>query len=88
MKIIDPKEFGLPSRTMIVSLGKNHIGIVKDRKSRIIMKDGEKLLELAEQIRSSNPGLKVSILTTAPVCSKTTAFLKEQGIAVKDLPEK
>jgi hypothetical protein len=44
MKNIDPKKFGLPGKTVIEDLGDNHYTLVIDRKSRIIMADGEKLL--------------------------------------------
>ena len=60
----------------------NHIAIVKNRKSRIIMKDGEKILESAKQIQSVSPKTKVSLITNAPVCSKTTKYLFENGIKV------
>lgn len=78
---IDPEKYGLPKKTSLVKIGKNHIGIVKNRKSRIIMSDGKKLLETAEKIRKTEPGIAISIITNAPLCSKTQAFLNEHSIS-------
>ncbi len=56
--------------------------IVIDRKSRIIMADGRKIAEKAGKIKATEPGAEVVLKTTAPVCSKTLAFLAELGIAI------
>lgn len=80
--IIDPKIFGLHSSTRIEQRGKDAYAIVIRRNSRIIMKDGKNLLAKAEKIRTEYPQAKVSVLTTAPVCSKTRAFLEENGVSV------
>lgn len=82
---IDPKTLGLPARTVVERLGAKHLALVKDRKSRIIMSDGRKILQLAETIRRSYPDSLISLKTSAPVCSKTKAFLKERGIEVMPL---
>ena len=79
-KNIDPKTFGLPAKTIIEELGKNHYALVVDRKSRVIMADGKKLLEKAEKITAFEPGKKISLRSTAPVCSKTSRFLADHGI--------
>ncbi len=81
-KIIDPKEFGLHPKTVIEDIGKDHLAIVINRKSRIIMSDGKKILEKAEKIKEILPKAKVSLKTTAPLCSKTVAFLKEHEIEI------
>ena len=81
-KKIDPKEFGLPARTMIEELGKDRLVLVIDRKSRLIMTDGKKILAKATKIRESRPGCQLSLRTTAPICSKTVKFLNEQDIQV------
>ena len=81
---LDSEKFGLSKRVELLKLGQNHIGIVKNRKSRIIMADGRKLLEIAECIRKINPNYKISIITNAPVCSKTTALLKEHSITLSE----
>ena len=54
-KLIDPNEFGLPARTIIEKLGKNRLALVIDRKSRLIMADGLKIVAKAAKIRESRP---------------------------------
>jgi len=83
--IIETKTLGLPARTVVERLGAKHLALVKDRKSRIIMSDGRKILRQAEIIRRAFPDIRISLKTSAPVCSKTKAFLKEKGIAVVPL---
>ena len=56
---IDPKKFGLPGKTVIEDLGDNHYVLVVDRKSRIIMADGKKLVAKAEKIKDAEPGIKI-----------------------------
>ena len=53
-----------------------------NRKSRIIMKDGRKLLETLQPIRDNIPGARIEIRATAPICSKTRRFLQEEGFIV------
>ena len=81
-KLIDPKKFGLHPKTVIEDIGKDHLTIVIDRKSRIIMSDGKKILEKAEKIKKELPKATVSLKTTAPLCSKTKAFLQEHKIEI------
>ena len=83
--LIDPKRFGLSPRTSIGQLSKNHFVIIKDHKSRIIMKDGNQILEQIKSMNDNEPNLKISLATNATVCSKTTAFLKEKGIDILSL---
>ncbi len=82
---IDPKDYGLPSSTKLERNKKGNICLVMDRKSRIIMADGKKILEKAKKIFLKEPGAKVCLKTSAPVCSKTLKFLEDQEIAVKPL---
>jgi len=79
-KKIDPQQFGIPGKTIIEKLDDNHYALVVDRKSRIIMADGKKLVEKAEKIKGGETGVKVSLKSTAPVCSKTIRFLADHGI--------
>ncbi len=82
---IDPKKFGLPATTRIEHTGSTHFIIVIDRKSRIIMNDGEKILDKAAKIKASVPDAVVTVSTTAPVCSKTKRFLEEQNVRVESV---
>ena len=84
MKKIDPKLYGLHSR-ITLRKNKKNIYIVIDRKSRIIMKDGHRILEIVKKIRDSETGKNVSVLSGAPVCSKTQKFLTENNISIKSL---
>ncbi|MBU2647577.1 MAG: hypothetical protein ABIK68_05775 [bacterium] len=79
---IDPKTFGLHPATRIEKTGDTRYTLVIKRKSRLVMKDGHTLLSKAERIRSQIDGATIDVRTTAPVCSKTRAFLKEQGIGI------
>ena len=83
--LIDPKKFGLSPRSAIGQLSQNHFVIIKDRKSRIIMKDGNQILEQVNLIKHKEPKLKISLATNAPVCSKTTTFLLDNGIDILSL---
>lgn len=85
---LDPTNFGLSSRVLLEAVGPHRIRIVKRRKSRIIMKDGRQLLQQAQQIKKYLPGVTVEVATTAPVCSKTRAYLKEHGVTVIPFPNK
>ena len=84
MKNIDPKKYNLHSRVKL--LGKNKtVFIVIDRKSRIIMKDGHRIVKIAKQINQVEVDKEVAVLSGAPVCKKTKKFLLENDIVVKDL---
>jgi hypothetical protein len=79
---VDPRISGLPPRTSIEQIDPNTLAIVRNRKSRIIMADGRKILAKAEKIKKAKPGCRIMLKTTAPVCSKTLQFLEGQGVAV------
>ena len=79
---LDPKEFGLTTRTVIEKVDDHTIAIVIDRKSRVIMADGKKILNKACTIKEVKPDLKIILKTYAPVCSKTIKFLNEHDINV------
>ena len=81
LKKIDPKIIGAPSRSVIGEDNSNHIYIIKNIKSRIIMKDGHKIVEAIKQIKNKTNN-SVSLATTAPVCSKTTKLLNENDIKI------
>ncbi len=46
------------------------------------MKDAVAILKKAETIKEIVPSASVTLETTAPVCSKSIIFLKENGINV------
>jgi hypothetical protein len=79
---IAPKDFGLPPRTVLEQVDDHTIAIVVDRKSRVIMSDGRKILEKAKKIKAAKPSITIALKTTAPVCGKTTKFLEGEGIQV------
>ena len=81
LKEIDSRSVGAPTRSLIGKDSNNHLYIIKNIKSRIIMKDGHKIVETVKQIKNKANN-SVSLATTAPVCSKTTRFLKENDIKI------
>ena len=81
LKEINPKSVGAPTRSVIGQDNNNHLYIIKNIKSRIIMKDGYKIVEAVKQIKIKTNS-SVSLATTAPVCSKTTSFLNENDIKI------
>ncbi len=81
----NPKNFGLTPRTMVGQYYSNHRVLIKDRKSRVIMKDGRQILEQIQIIKNKEPNFKISLATNALVCGKTTTFLKEKGIEILSL---
>jgi hypothetical protein len=85
MKNINPRIYNLSSRIILRQIGKNNISIIIDRKSRIIMKDGKRILKQTKAIHQINPNMRITVLTSAPVCSKTRAFLLEKNIYIKEL---
>ena len=81
LKTIDPINVGAPKRSNVAMDNDNNIYIVKNIKSRIIMKDGLKLFDLAKKIKTVK-NATVSLATTAPVCSKTKKYLMENEIKI------
>jgi hypothetical protein len=66
----------------LIQAGADQFEIVIQRTSRIIMKDGAGIVAKVNKIKNHVPDAKVSLKTSAPVCSKTKAFLEEHGISV------
>ena len=81
LKTIDPINVGAPKRSKVAMDNDNNIYIVKNIKSRIIMKDGLRLFDLAKKIKTVK-NVTVSLATTAPVCSKTKKYLEENEIKI------
>ena len=80
MEKIAANDFGLNSRVNLVGHD-DHIGIIIDRKSRIIMKDGHRIVNQAKKINTIQES-NICLYTSAPVCSKTKEFLKKNDIAI------
>ena len=81
---IDPKKYGLHQRVKLRGSGKE-IFVLIERKSRVIMKDGNRIIQMAEKIKQANPTKKISVLSTAPVCGKTEQLLLKNSISVKKI---
>tara|TARA_B100000902_G_scaffold398291_1_gene464548 strand:+ start:418 stop:675 length:258 start_codon:yes stop_codon:yes gene_type:complete len=82
---VNPKTYNLSSRIKLLKDSAGSLFIVIDRKSRIIMKDGSRVVKTAEQIKEVNKNKKISLLTSAPVCSKTKALLLKNDISILSL---
>jgi|TARA_B100000029_G_scaffold119763_1_gene113111 hypothetical protein len=85
MKNIDPRKYNLSPRIQLQQNSSGHLFIVIDRKSRIIMKDGHRILEMVRTIQLVEKNHSVSVLTSAPVCSKTKLFLNENNIEMNEM---
>ena len=81
-KTIQCSDYQLKGRIKIWEVGENHIALVKERKTRLVKKDAETIIQQIEMIREKNPQLKVSLATSAPICSKSTALLREADIEI------
>ena len=82
MKPIDPKTYNLSLRTKLLENKSGSLFVIIDRKSRVVMKDGHKIVKIAEDIKKVNQNKKISLLTSAPVCSKTKKPLLKCSIPV------
>ena len=82
MKPVYPETYNLSPRTKLLENNKGSLLVVVDRKSRIVMKDGHKIVKIAEDIKKVNQNKKISLLTSAPVCSKTKKHLLKCNIPV------
>ena len=85
MKKIDPKRYNLSPRLNLQQNELNELFIIIDRKSRVVMKDGHRIFQMVNKIQSIEKDRHISVLTSAPVCSKTRTFLSNNSISIKDL---
>ena len=85
MKNIDPTQYNLSSRVDLRQDRSGDLLIVIDRKSRIIMKDGIRVLEMVKKINKIDPKKNISVRTSAPICSKTKKLLLENSIVIESL---
>ncbi len=81
-KRIDPGEFNLPARTVLEEDQDGQLTLVLDRKSRVIMSDGRRIVAKAETIRLNRKCQSINLRTTAPICSKTARYLTENNIKI------
>ena len=81
LKLIEPITVGVSNRIKIGVDINNNYYIVKNIKSRIIMKDGKKINETANTIIKETKK-NVFLATTAPVCSKTINYLNDKKIKI------
>ncbi|MBT6940487.1 MAG: hypothetical protein HN994_08835 [Candidatus Marinimicrobia bacterium] len=77
---IDSTAYGLSARTNPVKRNDNSIAIVIDRKSRIVMKDFDRILQIVDHVQQKDKHLTFVVATPAPVCSKTKKALKSKKI--------
>ena len=82
---VDPKKFALPARTVLEQVDDQTLALIMDRKSRIIMADGRKILEKIKKIHNLQPGIRIILKTSAPVCSKTLTLLHRSGLTISSL---
>jgi hypothetical protein len=78
---VDSATFGLSSR-IVLQEAKGVMQIIKQRKSRIIVKDAMQILDIASKIRAIKPQLEIQLLISGPICSKSLKLLAENKIAV------
>ena len=84
MKRIDPIEYNLsPRTTLYKKMGV--IFIIIDRKSRIIMKDGNRIVKQSKLIWHVEPNSRIKVATSAPVCTKTKEYLRKADIEIFEL---
>ena len=81
IKQIDPSTLGLSKRIQVAKGKDRSYYIIKNIKSRIIMKDGKKIVETASIIKKQT-NKRVFLATTAPVCSKTKTYLESKNIHI------
>ena len=81
LKMVSANELSLSSRIKIAIDNKDNHYIIKNVRSRIIMKTGEKIYEIANQIKPNTKG-SVFLATSAPICSKTKKYLEEKKINI------
>ena len=74
--------YELPKRTQLIQLDENSIGLIKKRKSRIIMKDGKQIVDIANQIRKKDNTKNILLIISGPICSKTIKYLQENKIGI------
>lgn len=75
-------KYRLNSRVKLEEINKDHISIIKRIKSRIIQKNAEKIIDQSNIIREKDSNVKVSLVCTKNICSKSVALLNENNIDI------
>jgi len=81
-KQVDPKNYDLPPRTVLIQNNSDNFTLVINRKSRIIMKDALTIIKKVEKIKEKVQSASVDLETSAPVCSKSIKFLKKNNMDI------
>ncbi len=85
MKKLDSIKYGLNSRIKLFQNTKKEVFLVIDRKSRVVMKDGLRIIDIAEKIKSKEKYTGFYLKTSAPVCSKTKLYLNQRNILIEPI---
>ena len=79
---INPKIYGLQPNVKLKRV-KGVVFVVINRKSRVIMKDGHRILKIVKKIKQIEINKSIGVLSSAPICSKTKEFLFQNDIIIK-----
>lgn len=79
---LNPVDYRLNKRQKLIKISDTEVGLVKMRKSRIIMKDCDQISKLVNIIKSKDNKLKVKLIISGPICSKTVKYLNGNNIDI------
>ena len=85
MKKLNPLKYGLNSRIKLFQNTDKEVFLTINRKSRVIMKDGIRIFDIAEKIKKIEPYKKFYLKTSAPVCSKCKLYLNQKNILIEPI---
>ena len=85
MKKLDSIKYGLNSRIKLFQNTKKEVFLIIDRKSRVIMKDGLRIVDIAEKVKSKEEYTGFYLKTSAPVCSKTKLYLNQRNVLIEPI---
>lgn len=78
----DPSLSQIAGRTKIYKDGDHTYVIDKRRRSRLIMADGRKILQISKKIIDHDTNATVKVLISGPICTKTKDYLYSQNIDI------
>ncbi|MBP5366242.1 MAG: hypothetical protein J6Y82_10040 [Bacteroidales bacterium] len=76
------ERYGFDRKVQLEYLAADRIAIVKFVRRRIVVADTERFIDIANQIRQTDPDMKISLLCSDNICSKAVRKLSEAGIDV------